>query len=180
MSDHEIQFPRAPSAMNEEEFVEYFGAVYENSPWIAQDAWDEGLGPRHDTVDGLATALAAIVDKAGRKQQLELIRAHPDLAGRTAVQGDVTEESSSEQRSAGIDQCTPAEFARFQNYNERYKRRFGFPFVMAVKGSNRQAILAAFEERVQNDPPTEFLRALQEIHKIAKRRLVQKTVEQNE
>ena len=179
MSEHETQFPRAPSTMSEQEFVDRFGGVYENSPWIAHRAWNQGLGPHQDTVDGLATALAGVVDSSDREKQLELIRAHPDLAGRAAVQGELTHDSTAEQRSAGIDQCTPEEFTQFQDYNSRYKRRFGFPFVMAVKGSNRQAILTAFEERLQNDPPTEFLRALQEIHKIAKRRLAQKTVEQN-
>ena len=179
MKARESQFSRAPSGMSEKEFLTAFGDVYENSPWIAQQAWRQGLGPQHNTVDGLATALAKVVDTADRERQLALIRAHPDLAGQAAVQGELTDESTSEQRSAGIDQCTAEEFARFQEYNDKYRRRFGFPFVMAVKGSNRQAILAAFEERVRNAPPTEFLRAVREIHKIAKRRLVEKTVEQH-
>ena len=179
MNTHENQFPHAPSSMDEREFVDCFSSIYENSPWIPVEAWQRRLGPQHDTVDGLATLLASVVEIADRERQLELIRAHPDLAGAAGVQGELTKDSTLEQRSAGIDQCTPEEFAKFQEYNRAYKRRFGFPFVMAVKGSNRQAILAAFEERLQNTPPTEFLRALQEIHKIARRRLVQKTVETN-
>ena len=116
-------------------------------------------------------AMREIVETAAEEEQLKLIRAHPDLAGRAAVAGELTPESTSEQASAGIDRCTPEEFERFQRFNDLYKRKFGFPFVMAVKGSNRHEILAAFEERVRNDLGTEVRRALDEIHKIAQLRL---------
>jgi 2-oxo-4-hydroxy-4-carboxy-5-ureidoimidazoline decarboxylase len=100
-----------------------------------------------------------------------LIKAHPDLAGRAAIAGELTEASNEEQASAGIDQCSPEEFARFQDLNERYKAKFDFPFVMAVRKSNRHEILVAFETRLSNDPDDEFEQAIAEIHKIARLRL---------
>ncbi len=157
--------------MNETEFVRRFGGVYEGSPWIALDTWQRGIDASHDTVEGLSGALARTVDEAGRDLRLALIRAHPDLAGRAAVRGELTADSAAEQASAGIDQCTREEFARFQQLNEAYKNKFGFPFVMAVRGSNRHTILAAFEARLSNDMDTEFDVAISEIHKIARLRL---------
>ncbi len=105
------------------------------------------------------------------ERKLTLIRAHPDLAGKVAIARDLTEESSEEQASAGIDQCTPEEYAEFQTLNQQYKRKFGFPFVMAVRDSNRSDILQAFATRLENDTDTEFATAIAEIHKIARMRL---------
>jgi OHCU decarboxylase len=157
--------------MAEHEFVERFGAVYEHSPWIARETWQRGLCGKHDTVEGLSAVLAATVAQADRGRLLALVRAHPDLAGRAAVRGELTAESTSEQAGAGINQCTADEFERFQRLNDAYKGKFGFPFVKAVKGSNRHEILAAFEERLRNDADTEFQQALAEINKIARLRL---------
>ena len=100
-----------------------------------------------------------------------LIRAHPDLAGRAALAGSLTRDSTSEQQSAGIDQCSAEELARFHDLNSRYKTKFGFPFVMAVRGRQRSEILAAFERRLAGSPEAEFATALEEIHKIAALRL---------
>ena len=150
-------------------FVQQYGGIYEHSPWIAEAAWD--LLPARYSTDTLAECMAGCVDAADAEAKQRLIRAHPDLAGRAAVRGELTRESTGEQASAGIDQCTAGEFARFQDMNRRYRERFGFPFVMAVRGSNRHAILAAFEERLQNPASAEFVRALTEIHKIARLRL---------
>jgi len=161
------------STMARVEFVEIFGGVYEHSPWVAEGAWSRGLGPEHDSVEGLSTLLGEIVGKAGTQQQLALIQAHPDLAGKAAVRGELTTASTSEQAGAGIDQCSEVEFERFQNFNTAYKEKFRFPFIMAVKGSNRIAILTAFEQRLDNNPEVEFDRALEEIHKIAGFRLEQ-------
>jgi OHCU decarboxylase len=152
-----------------EAFVHRYGGVYENSPWVAERAFPKAAGVSDP--ERLARLLAAEVDSAPEDARLRLIRAHPDLAGRAAVAGHLGEASTGEQASAGIDRCTPEEFSRFQTLNRRYKRKFGFPFVMAVRGSNRQAILAGFEERLENDRETEFERAIAEIHKIAKLRL---------
>lgn len=161
----------APSALDRDAFVAHYGGVYEHSPWIAEAAWDAGLPADADTVDGLAEALAGIVDRAGSDEKLALLRAHPDLAGKAAVAGELTTESSEEQSSAGIDACTPDEFERFQDLNASYRRQFDFPFIMAVRGSNRQAILTAFEQRLGNDPGVEFATAIHEVHKIARLRL---------
>ena len=164
-------FPRPPRHMDRDEFIDRFGGVYEHSTWVAELAWDSGVSEAHDSVAGLAQMLAGAVDAAPEEQRLALIRAHPDLAGKAAVRGELTAASTSEQASAGIDQCSTEEFDRFQRCNEAYKQKFGFPFVMAVKGSNRDAILAAFERRLENDHTTEFGTALEEIHKIARLRL---------
>jgi OHCU decarboxylase len=157
--------------MSEEEFVERFAGVYEHSPWIPRRTYQRGLTAEQDTVAGLAAAMAETVARADHERQMTLIQAHPDLAGKAAQSGELTEESTSEQAGAGIDQCTAEEFERFQRYNDEYTRKFAFPFIMAVKGSNRHAILAAFEERLANNAETEFRRALTEIDKIARFRL---------
>jgi len=167
----EIKFLQSPSLLSESEFVEMFGVVYEHSPWIAQQTWRNGVNESHDSVNELAKALASTLDAADQSKRLDLIIAHPDLAGRAAQRGELTDESTFEQASAGIDQCNQQEFERFQRYNSRYRNKFKFPFVMAVKGSNRHLILAAFEERLNNDYQAEFDCAISEIHKIARFRL---------
>jgi 2-oxo-4-hydroxy-4-carboxy-5-ureidoimidazoline decarboxylase len=164
-------FKRPPSNLDRTQFVTLYGRVYEHSPWIAEAAWSAGLTPRHDTVEGLHEALAAIVDAASRVQQLALLNAHPDLAGRLAVRGELTAESTSEQASAGLDKCSPDEFRRFTVLNEAYKAKFPFPFIMAVKGKSRAEILDAFERRIHHDENLEFQTALAEVHKIALLRL---------
>lgn len=157
--------------MTKEGFVSRYGGMYEHSPWIAERLWENGLNTNHDSVEKLSEAMQEVVASADTERQLALIRAHPDLAGKAAVRGELTRQSSSEQASAGIDQCNDEEFDRFQRYNESYKQKFQFPFVMAVKGSNRLTILKAFEQRLHNDYETEFACALAEIHKIARLRL---------
>ena len=157
--------------MKRSEFIEHFSGVYELSPWVAEQAWDAGVSANEDTLDGLACALKAIVDAQDKSQLMKLIRNHPDLAGKAAIAGELTEESTSEQSSAGIDQCTNEEFDKFTNMNNSYKHKFGFPFIMAVRDSNRHAILEAFEQRLHNDTEQEFNRAIDEIHKIARFRL---------
>lgn len=164
-------FKRPPSGLDRTQFVALYGRVYEHSPWIAEAAWAAGLKPQHDTVEGLHEALAAIVDAAPRAQQRALLNAHPDLAGRLAVRGELTAESTSEQASAGLDKCTPDEFRRFTALNEAYKRKFPFPFIMAVKGKSRAEILEAFERRIHHDEDVEFRTALTEVHRIALLRL---------
>jgi OHCU decarboxylase len=164
-------FKQPPSRLDRAQFVALHGRVYEHSPWIAETAWSAGLKPQHDTVEGLHEALAAIVDAAPRARQLALLNAHPDLAGRLAVRGELTAESTTEQASAGLDKCSPDEFRRFTELNEAYKRKFQFPFIMAVKGKSRAEILEAFERRIHHDEAAEFRTALAEVHKIALLRL---------
>jgi OHCU decarboxylase len=170
-SPAEKRFDPPPRGMTREEFLSRFGGVYEHSPWIAEAVWRRGLTPAEDTPQGLAAALAAVVHGADDDSKLALIRAHPDLAGRAAVAGDLTAASRSEQAGAGLDRCSPEEFRRFHELNDAYKEKFGFPFILAVAGKTRQDILAAFEARLGNDRETEFRTALAEIDKIARLRL---------
>jgi 2-oxo-4-hydroxy-4-carboxy-5-ureidoimidazoline decarboxylase len=153
--------------MRRDEFVRRFGGIYENSPWVAESVYADAHGL---TASELAKLFADCVDCAPRDRKLALIRAHPDLAGKAAVAGNLSGASTDEQRSARLDQCTAAEFERFQVLNRRYREKFGFPFVMAVRGRDRQEILAAFEARLGNDVGTEFDTAIAEVHKIARLR----------
>ncbi len=155
--------------MTEAEFVRRFGGIYEHSAWVAEAAAAEAAAA--GDLDEIATLLAECVDNAATDRQLALIRAHPDLAGKAQIAGELTADSTAEQASAGLDQCTAEEYDRFQALNTRYKDKFGFPFVMAVRGSSRAEILAAFAARLENDATTEFETALAEIHKIARLRL---------
>ncbi|WP_192035776.1 2-oxo-4-hydroxy-4-carboxy-5-ureidoimidazoline decarboxylase [Halomonas sp. YLGW01] len=167
-----------PSTLDREAFMARFGDLYERSPWIAAAAWDQGLGPEDDSVDGLARRLAAVLDAAGEEQQLAVIRAHPDLAGKAALAGELTDDSRKEQAGAGLDQCTPEELARFTRLNAAYQARFAFPFVIAVKGQDRHAILSAFEARLDNTPDEERRTAIAQIHRIARLRLETRAAEQ--
>lgn len=156
-------------APRESQFVKRYGGIYEHSPWVAERAAAH-IGDSTD-IEVIARVMADCVDNAALDQQLELIQAHPDLAGRAQIAGELTADSSSEQASAGLDQCSAEEYQRFQDLNDRYHAKFGFPFVMAVRDSSRGEILAAFATRLENDQTTEFETALQEIHKIARLRL---------
>ncbi|EGY00845.1 hypothetical protein AZA_89183 [Nitrospirillum viridazoti Y2] len=152
-------------------FVARFGGVFEHSPWIAEAAWDAGLPAGAGTADGLHAALVTQFRAASREKRLGVLLAHPDLAGRLAVRGELTAESTAEQASAGLDKCTPEEYARFQELNDAYKARFGFPFILAVRGLTRAAILENFESRVANDTETEFATATAQVERIALLRL---------
>jgi 2-oxo-4-hydroxy-4-carboxy-5-ureidoimidazoline decarboxylase len=146
-------------------FVELFGGVFEHAPWVAEQAF---LAGPFRTIEALHGAMVDTMRGAPRERQLASIRAHPDLA---AIAGELTAASSAEQASAGLDRCTPEEFARFQELNDRYKGKFGFPFILAVKGRTRAEILAAFEQRLDNTPAAEFEEALRQIARIARLRL---------
>ncbi|TIH08095.1 2-oxo-4-hydroxy-4-carboxy-5-ureidoimidazoline decarboxylase [Pseudomonas leptonychotis] len=160
-----------PSRLSREDFVKAFADIYEHSPWVAERAFDLGLDDSINDIDGLHQRMADLLLSAGHAEQLALINAHPDLAGKAAVRGELTQASTSEQSGAGIHECTAEEFQRFTELNDAYKAKFAFPFIMAVKGSNRHQILAAFEERIHNSTEAEFTRALTEINKIALFRL---------
>lgn len=155
--------------MDTHDFIARYAGVYEHSPWVAERV--APLAGEGDDAQQLAALMADCVDNAATEQQLELIRAHPDLAGRAQVAGELTADSTAEQASAGLDQCSPQEFERFQSLNRAYWDKFGFPFVMAVRGRDRAEILDAFAARVENNYDLEFETALIEIHKIARLRL---------
>lgn len=156
--------------MSGEDFVKRYGSIYEHSPWVAERVYSLLEESVADT-ELLVSLMADCVDNASVDTQLELIRAHPDLAGKAQVAGELTADSTEEQSKAGLDQCTADEFDKFQLLNTAYKEKFSFPFIMAVRESNRSEILDAFASRLDNDYNTEFETALQEIHKIARLRL---------
>ncbi|MCP4299714.1 MAG: 2-oxo-4-hydroxy-4-carboxy-5-ureidoimidazoline decarboxylase [Gammaproteobacteria bacterium] len=155
--------------MDTHDFIAHYGGIYEHSPWVAERV--APLAAELDDAEQLAALMADCVDNAAVEQQLELIRAHPDLAGKAQLAGELTEDSTLEQASAGLDQCSAEEFERFQSLNTAYWDKFGFPFVMAVRGSSRADIIEAFAARLENDYDLEFETALTEIHKIARLRL---------
>ena len=157
--------------MDREDFVRHFGGIYEHSAWVAEQAFDHADNDLSD-IDSLTRALRTEVNAASHTQQLALLRAHPDLAGKAALQGELTDASTNEQAGAGLDQCSTEELSRFKDFNESYLSRFEFPFIMAVKGANRYLILEAFEKRLKNNREVEFKTALEEVHKIAGFRLV--------
>ncbi|QEA38409.1 2-oxo-4-hydroxy-4-carboxy-5-ureidoimidazoline decarboxylase [Pistricoccus aurantiacus] len=169
MSDKTLT-PR-PSNLSREQFVSQYGDIYEHSPWVAEIAWDQGLSEKEDTPSGLAEVLGAVLNAAGPERQLEVIRAHPDLAGKAAIAGELTDDSTREQAGAGLDQCSPEELARFERLNQAYKDQFGFPFVIAVKGKDRYDILEAFKTRLKNSADEERRTAIEQINQIARFRL---------
>ncbi|TBU98067.1 2-oxo-4-hydroxy-4-carboxy-5-ureidoimidazoline decarboxylase [Stutzerimonas kirkiae] len=161
-----------PSTLGREAFIEAFADIYEHSPWVAEALFEQGITAADEQIEHLHARMAQVLLDADPARQLALINAHPDLAGKAAVRGELTAASSAEQAGAGIQDCSAEEFERFQYLNHSYKSRFGFVFIMAVKGSDRQRILAAFEERLHNTPEQEFARAIAEINKIALLRLL--------
>ena len=160
-----------PSTLDRAAFIDAYGGIYEHSPWVAAALFDGGLGTADDDPEALAGRMAQVVDAADDEAKLALLRAHPELAGRLAVSGELTADSTAEQASAGLDRCTPEEFAEFHTLNGRYNERFGFPFIIAVRGLSRQDILSAFRSRADSDRETEFATALQQVHRIARLRL---------
>lgn len=157
-----------PSAMSLEHFLKVYGSVYEHSPWVAETVYSDKDVGNVDTVWTLFAAMRMAVDMADRGMQLSLIRAHPELAVKTP---DMAQASISEQSAAGLDQCSNEELTAFKRLNQEYREKFGFPFIVAVKGMTRAEILDVFKKRLENDPDTEFANALQQIHKIARFRL---------
>jgi 2-oxo-4-hydroxy-4-carboxy-5-ureidoimidazoline decarboxylase len=149
-------------------FTAALGHLFEHSPWVADETWPKQ--PFRDAVH-LHAELCATMRAASPDRQLALIRAHPDLAGRLARQNQLTAESTREQASAGLDRLTDAELAAFQSLNAAYLARFGFPFIICARLSNKSAILAAMQTRIANSTIVEFTTALGEIEKIASLRL---------
>lgn len=160
-----------PSRMSGDEFVETFGGVFEHSPFVAERAVACGLHDAHDSPPGLAGAMNAAFREASETERLGVLKAHPDLAGKLALAGGLTAQSKSEQAGAGLDQLTEPELARFTELNQHYVKRFGFPFIIAVKGLDKTAILSAFDQRVDNEPAEEFATACREVEKIARLRI---------
>ena len=156
------------SALSRDAFVARLGDIFEHSPWVAERAWEKRP---FATIDALHGAMVAAVDGASEDEQLALICAHPELAGKEAADGTLTKASTGEQKGAGLDQCSADELARLRQLNIDYRQRFGFPFVIAVKGLSRYQIMDTVAERLKNDRPTEFRACLNQIAKIGRFRL---------
>jgi len=161
------------NAASQAEFVQSLDGIYEHSPWIAAQAWARRP---FSSLAHLKWLLAEIVRNAGREAQLTLIRAHPELAGKAMVSKTLTAESTNEQGKAGLADCTPQEFATIQQLNADYNGKFGFPFILAVRGPRglglaRSEIIATFARRLENHPGFELAECLRNIHRIAEIRL---------
>ncbi|HYD95349.1 MAG TPA: allantoate amidohydrolase [Noviherbaspirillum sp.] len=155
------------------EFVRALGGIYEHSPWIpAQAATRRPFA----SLTALKRALQTTVDDADEDRQLALLRAHPELAGKAAIAGELTSESTGEQARAGLNQCSPQEYATLQRLNAEYNAKFGFPFILAVKGPHgkgltRQQIIDTFARRLKNRREDELAEDLRQVHRIAELRL---------
>ncbi|MBT3929556.1 MAG: allantoinase PuuE [Rhodospirillaceae bacterium] len=160
-----------PSNISKDEFVAAYGGIFEHSPWVAERAHALELGPAHDTANGLHNAMARVFRAANEDERLGVLTAHPDLAGKLAQAKRLTDESTAEQASAGLDALTDDERANFEQLNTTYRDKFGFPFIIAVKGLTKADILAAFERRVDHDRETEFAEACRQVERIALLRL---------
>lgn len=149
-------------------FVEQLGGIVEHTQWIADEAWPHRP---FASVDALHVSMVAALMRAPVDTQLKVIRAHPELAGKAAIRGEMTADSKQEQGGAGLNQCSPQEFARLTALNRAYKAKFGFPFIVAVKGLDRAAIIERFAARLEHDRTTEFAEALAQISRISRLRL---------
>lgn len=150
------------------QFVELLGSIFEHSPWVAEQV--APLRPFND-IGALHKAMVQCIVNAGPQAQNALIQAHPELAGKAAVQGKLTHESASEQQGAGLDQCSQEEYSQLTALNQAYREKFGFPFILAVRGHNRQSVISEFRRRLALAPPQETAECLAQIYKIGRFRL---------
>lgn len=154
--------------IDRETFVQKFGHLYEHSPWVAEAASTER--PFSD-IEDMQRAFEGAMYRAPYEKQLDLIRAHPDLAGKAAMAGDLTRESEREQSSAGLDRLSPEEYDVFTGVNRAYQEKFGFPLVIYAREHNKDTILENAGDRLENSTEKEIDTALAEISKIARYRL---------
>ena len=152
------------NSLDRDAFIEAVGWVFECSPWVAERAWP---GRPFSSVDALHHAMVSQVEKASREEQTALLCAHPDLGSRARL----SDSSAAEQAGAGLDQLTRPELAKLQQLNARYRDKFGFPFLLAVKGSTKHDILLGLEQRVEQTAEQEFREALRQVSRIARFRL---------
>jgi 2-oxo-4-hydroxy-4-carboxy-5-ureidoimidazoline decarboxylase len=151
-----------------ERFVQLLGGIFEHSPWVAERA---ARARPFDDIGALHTAMVHAVEAATRSEQLDLLRAHPELAGREARAGEMTAPSQAEQASVGLNALSADELARIGTLNAQYRRKFGFPFIIAVRNYTRDSIFAELERRRDNDVETELGNALQQVYAITRMRL---------
>lgn len=162
-----MHWVEALNGLSRDEFVARLGGIYEHSSWVAERAY---AARPFASLDALHAAMQGAVMDSSPEEQLDLIRAHPELLGKLEAAA-LTQSSRSEQASAGLDRCTPGEKARMQELNARYRDRFGFPFIVAVKGLDWAAIIERMQSRLPNSREAEIAAALHEIGRIARFRL---------
>ncbi|WP_319533113.1 allantoinase PuuE [uncultured Cohaesibacter sp.] len=160
-----------PSQMSADRFVREFGGIFEHSPWIAERAHGLELNSAHDTTIGVHSALCRAFRSASFDEKLGVLKAHPNLAGKLAAAGKLTEASTAEQASAGLDLLTDNERILFTSLNEAYMEKHGFPFIIAVRDHDKASILAAFRRRIGNSIEMEFAEACRQVERIAHYRL---------
>lgn len=158
----------ALNALPDNGFIETLGGIYEHSPWVAETVVSQR--PFAD-LQALEAAMRDAVASAPHIAKLHLLRAHPELAGKAAIDGTLTEASEEEQASAGLDRMLPDEFEAMTQMNAAYQEKFGFPFIICVKQTTKAGILAAMESRLENGQAEEFATALGEVDEIARLRL---------
>ena len=150
--------------LNKSEFLSTFGNVFEKTEWIAEKCYDS---KPYNNVQELVNKMMEIFENSIKEKHLEILNSHPDLA----VKKKLTKESKNEQANANLNQCTNEEFEEFNKLNEKYKKKFGFPFIIAVKGKNKNEILNIFRQRITNNINLEFEEAKKQVKKIATFRL---------
>jgi OHCU decarboxylase len=158
--------------MDIDTFVTTYGGIFEHSPWVAEGAHALELGPAHDSAVGLHNALCRVFRSAPEDDRLKVLRAHPDLAGKLAAAKRLTDESTAEQASAGLDALPDSAREPFTRLNAQYVEPHGFPFIIAVRDPTKASILAAFERLIANDTTTEFAEACKQVERIAEFRLM--------
>ena len=156
------------NALDRAAFGDRFGGIFEHSLWVAERAWPKR--PFKDTA-ALHAAMVAVVRAANEEEKLGLLRAHPMLAGKEMTEGRLTADSKGEQGSAGLDRLSSDEFKRLAELNTSYSAKFGFPFIIVVRGRTKEQILAEFDTRLKNEAKAEFETALAEVEMIARIRL---------
>ena len=156
--------------LSQSEFVKIFANIFENASWIAENTYNNR--PFKDFED-LSQIMINLFSNTTKENQLTILRNHPDLADKTKI-GSLTIDSKKEQSNAGLDQCSEKEFNEFKNLNDKYKKKFGFPFIYAVKGKEKKEILSSFRQRSLNDINVEFIEAKKQVKKIASLRLNEK------
>jgi 2-oxo-4-hydroxy-4-carboxy-5-ureidoimidazoline decarboxylase len=161
----------AVNKMDHAAFTEALGGIFEKSPWVADAAWE---ARPFATVDDLHAKMVAVVKYASIDQQLKLLRSHPDLAGKEAQAGAMTASSVAEQASAGLNALSKDEIATLAGYNAEYKKKFGFPFMIAVRNYSKLGIFNLFKQRLSNDTVSELGTALQQVYNITRIRLEKK------
>ena len=150
--------------LNKSDFISIFGNVFEKTEWIAQKSYDS---KPYKNFEELFSKMMEVFENSNKENHIKILNAHPDLA----VEKKLTRDSKKEQKNSSLNQCTKKEFLEFKKLNEEYKKKFGFPFIIAVKGKNKEEILNSFRQRITNNINLEFEEAKKQVKKIANFRL---------